>query len=1492
MEGPLRLKEIFNAMPVPSMVMLADVPVFTIVEANEEYLRLTGVSRENLLGKSFFEVFPENVYLTYPYNRDLFQELLDSKRGNKTPVFEFRGPGSGNLVTKTRHLVCTNTPVFDKHQQVEYILRSVTDMTEMLSTRASEKSANDSLVKKEKLLSETQQIARVGSWEANLLSGTLTWSDVVREIYEVTPDYIPSVVTTSYFYKEGENRDAFFRAVQNTIEHGTMFDLELNITTAKGNDRWVRVTGTSERREGSCTRLYGSVQDIDDRKIIERKLIESRNQFESLVQTVDGIVWEADAQTFEFSFVSDHVRHILGYSPEQWLSDPYFWVKHIHADDLEHTLNYCRANTRDGKNHTFDYRMITAAGNIVWIKDVVSVISEKGIPTLLRGVMVDITETKRFTELESLEKIVLELNSLKGSTVEEVLDVYLKGIEAIFPHMICSIHQVSNGRLQNWSSASLPAAYVASVENLLIGRNTGSCGTAAFLKRRVIVSDIENDIRWKGYKELALEHNLRACWSHPIINSEDRVVATFGIYYQEIKKPNEEELKVIDRSAAILRVILESRQSAEALEETSFLMEQGQELAHFGTWQWDIPHNRVKWSDTLYFIYGLDRHHFKATFEGYQELLHPEDKERVRRTVLSVLETRRDIVFEERIIRPNGEIRHLKSWGRLKTDEKGAPLKMIGACLDITDSKKIQEELLASEARLRSLVDAQTNYVMRIDLGGRYTYYNKKYQEDFGWIFDIDDLIGQDSIITVHASDRRSLREAAESCIRNPNKVYQIEVNKIKKGGGVRATLWHFVCLADSEGRPLEIQCTGLDVSDRKKMENALRISNERYEYVNKATNDAIYDRDLVRDHIAWGDGFHRMFGYQISDERYPMDKWKSLLHPADVQATDLSLKATLDDPAQHSWKAEYRFKKADGEYAFAKENGYLIRDRKGRAIRMIGVLRDITERKRTQLKLYRKSRLLAAIAEVDSNLLQHKNWFKALEQSFAIVGKAVDVDRAYYFGNQADFGTGRKVFVQQLEWNSGHFAPRGNNPELQEVSHKTVQDKMSSLMEGRPYTAIMDNLTDSDFKTRLIEQDIRSVMILPIFVKNKFYGYIGFDDCRTAREWDDDEVSFLKTIAVNVAKAIEIEEADSALLTAFEEKNKTLESIQDGFYALTSDFTVTYWNKEAENLLGIKREDIVNRNFWEVFHENDSSQFFKQFTKTLTDHAPVRFEEYHAPLDRWFEVSAFPAEAGLTVYFKNITERKLSEEKLIEMHHELEKHLKVLAVSNAELEQFAYVASHDLQEPLRMVTSFLTLLEKKYGEILDEKGKKYIFFAVDGARRMRQIILDLLDFSRVGKAENSLEKINLNTLIAEILTLYQKQIQEKKAKIKYGTLPTVYSFHTPLMQVFQNLISNGLKYQPEGQIPQITISSVETSAFWEFSVKDNGIGIDPQYFDKIFIIFQRLHGKDEYSGTGMGLAITKKIVENLGGKIWVESTRGLGSTFHFTIAKHKETTL
>ncbi|WP_461128433.1 sensor histidine kinase [Spirosoma aerophilum] len=225
------------------------------------------------------------------------------------------------------------------------------------------------------------------------------------------------------------------------------------------------------------------------------------------------------------------------------------------------------------------------------------------------------------------------------------------------------------------------------------------------------------------------------------------------------------------------------------------------------------------------------------------------------------------------------------------------------------------------------------------------------------------------------------------------------------------------------------------------------------------------------------------------------------------------------------------------------------------------------------------------------------------------------------------------------------------------------------------------------------------------------------------------------------------------------------------------------------------------------------------------------------------------------------------------------------LSRSNEELQQFAYIASHDLQSPLKTIVNYLSLLESKHAEALDSDAQRLIGVSTAAADRMRVLINDLLDFSRVG-SELQFVDVDLNTVLSEILEDQQMEIKSTGALVQVGPMPTLLAHRTDLKQVFQNLITNGLKYRRPGVAPSISIQAKDQGSQYQFSVSDNGIGIENQYYDRVFQIFQRLHGRNEYPGTGIGLATCKKVVEIYGGKIWLESKLGEGTTFFVTIPK------
>jgi light-regulated signal transduction histidine kinase (bacteriophytochrome) len=298
------------------------------------------------------------------------------------------------------------------------------------------------------------------------------------------------------------------------------------------------------------------------------------------------------------------------------------------------------------------------------------------------------------------------------------------------------------------------------------------------------------------------------------------------------------------------------------------------------------------------------------------------------------------------------------------------------------------------------------------------------------------------------------------------------------------------------------------------------------------------------------------------------------------------------------------------------------------------------------------------------------------------------------------------------------------------------------------------------------------------------------------------------------------------------------------------------------------------------------TAEHLPQFARAHT--TARRMGERKEVFGRRKDGSEFPAEVAISkvnvdgrrmysAVVRDVTERKRHEAELRARGAALER-------SNAELEQFAYVASHDLQEPLRMVASYTQLLARRYQGKLDAQADKYIAFAVDGAQRMQTLINDLLALSRVGTQGRPFVPTDVGAVVQRALRWLGKSLEESGGAVEVGPMPTVPADAGQLEQVFQNLLANALKFRRPGVPPRIAVTAVPNGAEWRCAVRDNGIGFEPQYAEQIFVVFQRLHTRAEYAGTGVGLAICKKVVERHGGRIWAESVPNEGTTFYFTL--------
>ena len=370
----------------------------------------------------------------------------------------------------------------------------------------------------------------------------------------------------------------------------------------------------------------------------------------------------------------------------------------------------------------------------------------------------------------------------------------------------------------------------------------------------------------------------------------------------------------------------------------------------------------------------------------------------------------------------------------------------------------------------------------------------------------------------------------------------------------------------------------------------------------------------------------------------------------------------------------------------------------------------------------------------------------------------------------------------------------------------------------------------------------------------------------------------------------------ETALKLSEEQFRGAFEYSAIGIAIADSTKKLTVVNDTLCNMLGFEREELLQLKFTQLTHPED----LKLDLRNLKDLEEGK-RSFYKMEKRYFHkdgstiwvlliVSMIKHKEGKAHQFvaqiENITQRKEQETVLQKLNEELALRANELMDSNKELERFAYIVSHDLQEPLRMVTSFLQLIEKKYGHQLDDKAREYISYAVGGAKRMKDLILDMLEFSRVSSSIIKYEQVDLLKTVEEVKLNLLPHIQNDNATIIVGNLPKIKCIRSQMFQLMQNLIGNALKYKHRDREAIVEISSIEHDTEWEIKISDNGIGIDAKYFEKIFVIFQRLHTKSDYSGTGIGLAICKKIVDRHYGRIWVESELGKGSSFIFAIPK------
>jgi PAS domain S-box-containing protein len=745
---------------------------------------------------------------------------------------------------------------------------------------------------------------------------------------------------------------------------------------------------------------------------------------------------------------------------------------------------------------------------------------------------------------------------------------------------------------------------------------------------------------------------------------------------------------------------------------------------------------------------------------------------------------------------------------------------------DLSEAQRIAQEL----------IDILPVPVFLKARDGRYLGVNRAWEEFFG--VERSQFLGKQVADLYPASPWVAAEHLAmdEELWKKPgSQSYEIKINT--RHGGARSTIYHKATFLGADGKVAGLMGTIIDVTGRKKAKRALRESEERFRQTFELAASGIGHIGLDGRFLKVNRSLCRILGYTA--EELTGRTVKEVSHPDDRGVTDAE-RSRMRVGEIESVHFEKRYLRKDGATVWVDLTVALVRGADGEPLYEIAVFDDITERKQADAALRAQTDRLR-------------------------IGQAA----AQMIIMDWDIAQDSITWSDSPEWLRGPLPVSGRYPLFKEQVHPEDRDGfLATRARG------LESLQGQTQEFRVVRTDGEVLWILSR--QMVFAGESGKAVRMLAAMLDITERK-------RAEQALHDSEARFRGLTALS---------SDWYWEQDAEFRFTMMSGGIEDNIGVPAAQFIGRTRWETPAVGVSAEEMEAHRALLLAHKP--FEEFeYGRLDpegrlRYISVNGEPVfdERGRFQGYRgtgrDITARRVAAEQLKAAHDEL-------ARSNAELEQFAYVASHDLQEPLRMVASYTQLLGKRYGDRLEGDAQEFMAYIVDGAGRMKQLIEDLLAYSRVGTRGREFRPVKLQATLERARINLRAALEESGAELTRDPLPEVVGDEPQLVQLLQNLVGNAIKFRGEAA-PRIHVSASEKGAEFEITVRDNGIGIEPQYYERIFMVFQRLHDKGRYPGTGIGLAICKKVVDRHGGRIRVESEPGKGSRFIFTLPTKRGT--
>lgn len=1174
------------------------------------------------------------------------------------------------------------------------------------------------------------------------------------------------------------------------------------------------------------------LRNLTERKELERKLRDSDRIFNNSVD----LLCIAGADGF-FKVLNPAWTRTLGWSMEEILSKP--WIEFVHDEDKKEALSPWESKCVDRMQH-LENRFLCKDGTYRWISWNTFVYPEENE---IFGVGRDITAA-RISEEELFRSNQLFQNLTKISPV----GIFRTNINGDFLYVNehwCAIAGMSNEEAlgKAWLNAIHPED-IASVNE-----------------------------KWYGTDFEKATFNLE----YRFINPDGVVTWVMG----RAKTEHNNSGEVIGYVGCITDITA-LKVAGQLVKNSEEGLCKAQHYAHVGSWNYNIQKKIFNWSDEMYSIFGVDQKSFLPQPGAFFSMLTKrEDKKRVQDAVMSVLKGEVMEAMEFEINRPDGtKLTISAEIGESTFDDTGKGIEISGIIQDITQRKQSELEIRKA-TRLYEFI-SQVNQLM-LRAKSRDTTFAEvcRIAVEYGkfgmaWVALIDEQeqvlkaaawagMGCDyfeeaypvSIADLHKAKSLVLRAIQEgNCFycndieNDPSVVFGRE-KQLKRGflSTVSLPIWvegkvlgafniyttEAFFFIPSEIKLLEEVTSNIglaleiiEAEKRRKMaEEGLRKLSTAVEQ--SSASIVITDLEGRIEYV--NKAFTKTSGYSLEESlnQNPRILRSEVTDPATYNQLWANLTSALE------WNGVFCNKKKNGELYWETATISPILNEEGKIINYVAVKEDITDKIKAEEQLLREKELSDSI-------------INSLPGIF------------YLYDEEGNFIRWNKNFATVSGYSAAEIITM--HPADFYADKQMIRQRIASVLNGE---------NNGGAEVVLLTKTRKRIPYyfnsLPIVYEGKRC-IIGTGADITDRKEAEEENRKLAMIA-----------------------SHTINSV----IMVDTNARIQWVNKGFERISKYRYEEVVGRNPNDFLHGPATDPHTVHLIKNcIAKREALKVEalNYNKAGDKyWIDLEVFPIQdennvfKGFMAIQQDITEKKMAEKELLILNESLHKRATELVASNNELERFAYVASHDLQEPLRMVSSFMQLLKANYQNQLDEKALQYIGFAVDGTKRMKQLILDLLEYSRVGTNKDLFVKTDMNVVLQKVKEVFVKHGVENLPEIVFGAMPAINANESQMLQLLQNLIGNGIKYNSSLKA-KIKVGCEDKGDCFLFSISDNGIGISKDYFDRIFVLFQRLHLKEEYSGTGIGLTICKKIVERHGGTIWVESEPGQGSTFYFTIKK------